>query len=152
VRLGPKTHVQADSGTRHIEQPGILIVDAATVDARRYVGQTVDGAAIDSAVLLLHRGDTVYVMEELPDPGGEVTWFHGHAFWPYGWTAPESPHDGLFWTEAARGTASPAAHEVQQMRETWWVHIRYGRGASGWIDATHSPTLDGMSRCGAAAR
>jgi hypothetical protein len=144
VRLGSRTHVVADSGTRHIERPGIMIVDAPQLDARRYVGETLDGAAIDSAVLRLHRGDTVYVTAELADPGGEITWFHGHAFWPYGWTGTEQAREGLFWTVAAPGAASPAAHEAQTLKDIWWVHIRYGPGASGWIDATHAPSIEGM--------
>lgn len=146
VRLRSNTHVVADSGTRHIEKPGVLIVDAPILDARRYVGRTLDDQAIDSSLLILHRGDTVFVTANLADPGGWVTWFHGHSFWP-GETA-----GGLNWTDPAPGTKRAPAHEARELVDTWWVRLRYGRGATGWIDATHAPAITGMGECSAGLR
>ena len=141
VRLGAKAHVVADSGARHIEKPGILIIDVPTLDARRYVGQTLDEKAVDPSLLMLNRGDTVYVTADLADPGGWVTWFHGHSFWPH------EGSGGLNWTDPAPGTARAPVREAQKLVDVWWVHVRYGCGASGWIDATHAPSISGMGEC-----
>ncbi len=138
TRLPPDFTIVADSGDLYTVRWGIAILQRQT-DVGDYLVAPLDSEEYATPPsLVLNRGDTVVRMGHAPE-SGEILLIHGR------------PYIGSeFWyrkqdLKAAPELAQLPALLVQEARDEWWVHVKFG-GRSGWVDAYHS-SIGGKDAC-----